>query len=221
VAARPPLRASEGAYWRVIAAVDGTQVRVLPFSQYDTTLNRGDILEIDEQGSFLIESESNSPDPDAEPPPILVVNYLKGAEQTALESGTDVWALGNLRGDPAMTLSVPVEQYLNSYIFLSDPSYAYNYVVVVRTDPTQPIHLDCFDPIPETHYEQVSGDYQRALVVLSSETGLPDGTCSSGVHRIWSESPFGIWVYGYYQDTSYGYPGGMNLEQINDVIIVE
>ena len=67
----------------------------------------------------------------------------------------------------------------------------------------------------------VSGDYQRAAVTLSAEDNSQDGTCSSGVHTIWSEAPFGIWVFGYYSDTSYGYPGGMNLEQINDIIIVE
>ena len=152
------------------------------------------------------------------------MNYLKGSEQTAQESGTTIEGLGNVRGDPAMTLSVPVEQYLNSYIFLADPSYAYNYVVVVRTDPNQSIHLGCMDPIPANYFEPISGDYSRAVVVLSAEDGSADGTCASitnGVHDIWSDIPFGIWVYGYYSDTSYGYPGGMNLEQINDVVIVE
>jgi hypothetical protein len=120
-----------------------------------------------------------------------------------------------------MSLSVPVEQYLNEYIFLSDPTYAYNYVVVVRTDPDEPIHLDCLDPIPDNMFQNITGTYSRAVVTLESETGNPDGTCTSGAHRIWSESPFGIWVYGYYQCTSYAYPGGMNLEQINDVIVVE
>ncbi len=222
VAAVPPQRASEKAYWRIIAAVDETHVFVEPFSQYDRVLNRGEVLEIDELGSFLVTATSGSPDPTQDPHPIMVVNYLKGAEQTAADSGTNIDALGNKRGDPAMTLSVPVEQYLNSYVFLSDPSYAFNYVVIVRSDPSQPIHLDCWDPIPETEFESVSGNYQRAEVTLNAESGGADGTCQDwgSVHKIWSPAPFGIWVYGYYADTSYGYPGGMNLEQINDVIII-
>jgi len=222
VAAVPPQRASERAYWRIIAAVDQTHVFVEPYSQYDRILNRGEVLEVDELGSFLVTATSGSPDPTEDPHPILVMNYLKGAEQTAADSGTDINSLGNKRGDPAMTLSVPVEQYLNNYVFLSDPSYAFNYVVIVRTDPTQPIHMGCLDPIPESKFEWVSGDFQRAEVILNAESGGSDGTCQGwgSVHNIWSAAPFGIWVYGYYADTSYGYPGGMNLEQINDVVII-
>lgn len=223
VAAVPPQRHSEKALWRIIAAVDQTHIFVEPYSQYDRVMNAGEILEIDELGSFLVTATSGSPDPTADPHPIMVMNYLKGAEQTAAESGVDISVLGNKRGDPAMTLSVPVEQYLNNYVFLSDPSYAFNYVVIVRSDPSQPIQLDCWDPIPETEFVAVSGNYQRADVTLKSEIpGEVDGSCEGwgDVHNIWSPAPFGIWVYGYFADTSYGYPGGMNLEQINDVVII-
>ncbi len=222
VAAVPPQRASENALWRIVAAVDQTHIFVEPYSQYDMVLNRGEVLEIDEPGSFLVTASSGSPDPTEDPHPIMVVNYLKGAEQTAADSNTTINALGNQRGDPAMTLSVPVEQYLDNYVFLSDPSYAFNYVVIVRSDPSQPIHLDCWDPIPETEFVAVSGSFQRAEVTLKNESGTADGNCEGwgDVHSIWSPAPFGIWVYGYFADTSYGYPGGMNLEQINDVVII-
>ncbi len=220
LAATPAQRASEKAYWRIMAALDNTTLSFEPasMSSYNTTLNAGEFLEIDTDQSFLVSSaaDPNEPDPENDPP-ILVNQYIKSAYQAASESGTTFGALGNLAGDPAMALSVPVEQYLNEYIFLADPTYGYNFVVVVRTDPTEPIHLGCLDPIPEDKFETITGDYSRAVVTLSSETGSPDGTCSSGAHRIWSESPFGIWVYGYYECTSYAYPGGMNLEQINEV----
>jgi len=223
VAAVPPQRASENAYWRIITAVDQTHIAVLPYSQYDRVLNRGEVLEIDELGSFVVTATADTPDPMAEPRPIMVVNYLKGSEQTAADSDTDIETLGNLRGDPAMTLSVPVEQYLDSYLFLSDPSYAYNYVVIVRTDSSQPIHLDCWDPIPESAFTPISSGFSRALVTLGHETpGSTDGNCEGwgNVHSIWSAAPFGIWVYGYFADTSYGYPGGMNFRQINDLVII-
>lgn len=221
VAAVPPQRGSENALWRIVAAVDNTQVYLEPYSELDRVLNRGEMLEVDRPGSFLVTAMSGSVDP-TEPHPIMVVNYLKGAQQTAAETGVDPDDLGTQRGDPAMTLSVPVEQYLDSYVFLSDPSYDYNYVVIVRSDPSQPIRLDCWDPIPESEFVAVSGTYQRAEVTLKNATGTADGACGGwgDVHSISSAAPFGIWVYGYYQDTSYGYPGGMNLEQINDVVII-
>ncbi len=220
VAAFPPKRRSEKTWWRIIAAVDNTQVTFEPAVQSSTVLSAGQVMEFETDQSFLVTALDASPDP-GDPPPILVMNFLNGAEQTAAESGTNIDGLGNLRGDPAMTLSVPVEQYLNSYVFLSDPSYSYNYVVVVRTEAGQVIHLDCLDPIPDTKFEPVADTYQRAQITLAAEQGGVDGTCQSGSHRIWSDKPFGIWVYGYYADTSYGYPGGMNLEQINNVVVIE
>ncbi len=220
LAAMPAQRGTEKAYWRIVAALDGTSVTFDPLSSYNTVLNAGEFLEIDTDQSFLVSSAANpaEPDPDTDPP-ILVAHYLKGSQQTATESGEIFGNMGNRGGDPAMGLSVPVEQYLDQYIFFADPTYAYNYVVVVRTDPTAPIHLDCFDPIPDARFLTITGDYGRAVINLTNEAGATDGTCTSGVHRIWSDSPFGIWVYGYYECTSYAYPGGMNLQQINDVIV--
>ncbi len=220
VGAFPPKRRNEKTWWRIMAALDNTQVTFEPAVQPSTVLSAGEMIEFETDRSFLVTASDASPDP-GDPPPILVANFLNGAEQTAAESGTNINGLGNLRGDPAMTLSVPVEQYLDSYVFLSDPSYAYNYVVVVRTEAGQVIHLDCLDPIPDGKFEAVADTYQRAQIVLSAENGGADGSCTSGAHHIWSNKPFGIWVYGYYADTSYGYPGGMNLEQINQVVVVE
>lgn len=221
IAAPPARRANEKTLWRFVAAVDGTQVWFEPgwISPINpVTLNRGEFHTLEADYPFMVSSDQEHP--------IQLMNLMKGAEATAADSGVSPDSLGNLRGDPAITLSVPLEQYLTEYVFLSDPTYAYNFVVVVRSTPSAVIHLDCFDPIPSTRFEPVSGDYGIATIVLSSENASikpPDGTCqdSGQVHRIWGTHPFGIWVYGYYQDTSYGYPGGMNLEEVNEVIIVD
>lgn len=221
VAAPPPQRRAEKTLWRIVAGVEGTQVWFEPgwvSPNNPVTLGRGEYYHLEAEAPFLVYSDQDHP--------IEVMNLMKGAEATTFDSGlSDPDQLGNLRGDPAITLSVPVEQYLSEYIFLSDPTYAYNFVVVASASPTPQIHLDCFDPIPSGRFQQISGDYSVATIVLSSEHASvkqPDGQCqdSGEVHHIWGDEPFGIWVYGYYQDTSYGYPGGMNLEQVNDVIIV-
>lgn len=222
IAAPPPQRHSEKFLWRIVAAVDNTELWFSPnwvVPSNPVTLNRGEYHHMEADVPFLVASDQDHP--------IEVMNLMKGAEATTFDSGlSNPDQLGNLRGDPAITLSVPVEQYLSEYIFLSDPTYAYNFVVVVRTVPGQQVHLDCFDPIPESHFQNVADDYSIATVTLSSEnqaTKPTDGTCqgAGAVRHAWSDHPFGIWVYGYYQDTSYGYPGGMNLEQVNDIIVVE
>lgn len=223
IAAPPPQRATEKTLWRIVAAVDQTQIFFEPSyglnpTTNPVTLNRGQFHHVEATYPFMVSSDRDHP--------IEVMNLMKGAQATAEDSGVDVDALGNLRGDPAITLSVPVEQYLNEYVFLSDPSYAYNFVVVVRSSPTSVIHLDCYDPIEDGKFTPVSGDYAIATITLTSENASikpPDGQCQAwgDVHHIWGTEPFGIWVYGYYQDTSYGYPGGMNLEEVNDIIVVD
>ena len=54
------------------------------------------------------------------------------------------------------------------------------------------------------------------------------GNCSTGRHEITSKSPFGLWVWGWgtpettqaTTNVSYGYPGGMNVQPINQVVIL-
>jgi hypothetical protein len=51
--------------------------------------------------------------------------------------------------------------------------------------------------------------------------------CDNGRHQISSPSPFGLWVWGwgtpetssFTANVSYGYPGGMNVQPINTVVI--
>ena len=56
---------------------------------------------------------------------------------------------------------------------------------------------------------------------------MPVGQCANGRHQVSSAAPFGLWAWGWgtpdttpdTRNVSYGYPGGMNVEQINNVIL--
>jgi hypothetical protein len=212
VAARHPPRASEKALWRLVAANNATTINFTPAAVHAPyTLARGQVVEFDAMQDFVAEST----DPLK---PFFLVQIMKGAEQTALESGTDINSLGNLRGDPAMCLSVPTEQFLSRYVVMADPTYSYNWLVVVRSNSTDQIYLDCLNPIPAAKFVTIPGTtYQVARIRLSAESGGVDGTCTSGTRTIWGAGPFGVWAWGVYADTSYGYPGGMNLQRIYPV----
>ena len=51
--------------------------------------------------------------------------------------------------------------------------------------------------------------------------------CTTGRHEISSEGSFGLWIWGwgspktstYTKFVSYGYPGGMNVQAINKVVL--
>ena len=112
-------------------------------------------------------------------------------------------------GDPAFMLSVPVEQFRDSYVFLVPNQYLQNYLNIIAPVGTE-FMLDgqmvTIDPIP--------GACTEDNVCWATKT-LPLG---DGTHSIEStnNASFGIMIHGYDDDVSYGYPGGLDLKTLND-----
>jgi hypothetical protein len=121
---------------------------------------------------------------------ILVAQYMEG--QLA----------GGNAGDPSMALAVPVEQYRSSYRFFASTSYDASFVDI--TAPTgATVTLDGVR-VGATAFATVgTSGYGVARVQLSN--------AGSGDHSITSDHDIDISVYGYGQNTSYWYPGGLNL----------
>ncbi|MCC6525108.1 MAG: IgGFc-binding protein [Polyangiaceae bacterium] len=121
--------------------------------------------------------------------PFAAYQYITG--QDAFGAGT---------GDPAMITAVPVEQFLNRYVLLTPSGYAVDYVQIIRTTGDD-VLVDGV-AVPANAYYTV-GAYTVA-----------DYAVAAGPHVITSVSPFGIVGAGYTGATSYGYPGGMALNNI-------
>ena len=122
---------------------------------------------------------------------VLVAQYMAGRN------------LGGDAGDPSMALAVPLEQFRSSYRFHAPTSYANNYV-----DVTAPLEATI----------TLDGDTLELIAIGTTGYGLARRELVSGDdgnHRIFGTRPFGITVYGYGQETSYWYPGGLDL---NDII---
>jgi len=106
-------------------------------------------------------------------------------------------------GDPSMSLIPPSDQFRTNYKILAPESYALHYInIVYRSGVT--VTLDG-TPIP-------SGD-----AIASSNWELQTLEITGGVHELEGDGPFGVWVYGFGNYTSYMYPGGLDLKVINDV----
>ena len=172
---------------RVLAAFDNTTVTVDPpqggFS--GGNLSPGDYLEFDASTPFTVNG-SNA---------ILVAQYLRG------QYATDPAAA---RGDPAMTVLVPAEQYRADYTFILPSSYnsgtnGQNHIMLVR-----PTGLDIIlDNAPLTASWQQIGDREIAVVPL-------DG----GTHTVSAADPFGLIAYGLGSFTSYATPAGLDFAPI-------
>lgn len=207
MASRVPVRSTggiiEATFWRVLASEDATTVSVtarpgitLRFPSgivVPALLGSGQYIEFEMVGTYLdpgdalIEADR----------PVLVMQYIEGQECTNLDAGGG--------GDPAMISMVPVEQYLDEYIFLTPDTYEIDYVLITRAAGST-ITLDGVD-VDGARFIPVAGGWEVARV-----------TVGDGVHHISGTSPFGIISVGYSPYVSYGYPGGMSLEIINPII---
>lgn len=121
--------------------------------------------------------------------PFLAMQYMTG--QDAFGAGT---------GDPAMITAVPVEQWLTSYVVLTPSGYTSDYLQIIRST-SDDVLVDNV-AVPASEYYAIGG-YQVA-----------DHKVSAGVHSLTSKSAFGIVGVGYTAVTSYGYPGGMQLQKL-------
>lgn len=128
--------------------------------------------------------------------PILVSQYSNGTQYDGVTS------------DPFMMLVTPTEQFLSGYTFTTPASgFAQNYVnVVVPTSAVGQVTLDGA-AVPSGQFTAIGSS---GLSGAQLDLGL-------GSHTMTSPEPFGIGVYGFNQDDSYGYPGGAAFAAINDV----
>ena len=123
---------------------------------------------------------------------ILVSQYMKGQKA------------GGDSGDPAMALAVTSSQFREDYLFHSPVNYEHNYVNIIAPHGAQVT----LDGAPVTGFEPVgTTGYSNARFKFPN-TG-------DGNHRVQADQRVGVTVYGYGQYTSYWYPGGLNLTELN------
>lgn len=208
-------RMNEEGIWRVVGAVDGTTLTWTPDVGGPTALKAGESVEFITASPFVVKSQDTDH-------PFMLFAYMSGS----------TWKPGmNGYGDADFVISVPPQQYLSNYVFFADPTYPETNLVIVRSklnDQFYDVELDCagviggFQPI---------GDYEWARVDLITGVFQNVGNCSTGRREMSSKAPFGLWVWGwgsplteaaikvFTANVSYGYPGGMNVRPINQVVI--
>ena len=204
-------RTSEPAIWRIIGAVDGTTLTWSSNVGGPLTLNLGQSAEFTTAEPFVVQSQDKDH-------PFMLFTYMSGSTWQFNQSGY---------GDPDFVISVPPQQYMSAYVFFADPTYPETSLVVIRAKHDGQFHdvnLDCAGNL--TGWQPV-GDYEWTRIDLITGDFQPVGGCSTGRHEIRSDGRFGLWVWGwgtpqtsiFTSNVSYGYPGGMNVQPINEVVI--
>ena len=201
-------RGEEWDYVRIYASKDGTTLSFKPatpekisipsgwtsFTVNDvkTELNAGEYSEFYFKGTLTVEANNQ----------IMVAQYLAGADmlsKTCQSNHTD-----SCVGDPAMMLIPPAEQFRKDYLFLTPGSYVSNYATIIMTKGESPV----LDGSAVTNIHEIEGtNFSYAIVDLGSAFKNHTLTCE--------KNPCGLFVYGWEQDVSYAYPGGLNFEKLS------
>lgn len=206
----------EPSAWRIVGAVKGTQLTWDPSVPMGapTTLDLGTEARFETPGPFVVRSQ------DAQHP-FYLAQYMTGGG-------------GYMnRGDPEMVSVIPPAQYLNYYVFFTDPTYPETDLVFVRAkaaDNTfKDVNLDCAGTLTGWQPVGKGGQYQYARADLVRHNFQKQGSCDNGRHTVKSDGPFGLSIWGWGTDetspaftstyTSYGYPAGASARSINMVVV--
>jgi hypothetical protein len=195
VASRNPQRSAEPMRWKIIASEEATTVSFDPAVSIgaQVQLGAGESVEFDEQLDFHVSADN----------PILVAGYMHGCSAVNLP---------DCPGDPYMVLMVPIDQYLNDYVFVVDDSYDADFLKVVRSAGAQ-VQLECMAaPVPDNRWTQIgASSYEWATIDMNPG----EESCMPGTNEASAASGFGIIVSGQATAASYAYPGGLALDAIN------
>jgi hypothetical protein len=200
--------------WRLVGAVDGTALTWIPQAPpgAPTSLDLGQVVEFNASGPFVVSSQDGAH-------PFYIAQYMTGSGNQG-------------EGDPEWVNIVPAGQYLDHYVFFTDPTYSETSLVVIRrrsqiTQQFADVTLDCVGTLSGW---QPVGDYEYTRVDLVTGDFQNVGNCSNGRHEMSSDVPFGVTVWGwggyssccppwYTKWVSYAYPAGASVQSINEVVV--
>ncbi|HKQ69947.1 MAG TPA: IgGFc-binding protein [Polyangiaceae bacterium] len=204
--------AQEPEYYRVVAVSEaGATVRTSLPPPNDTFRleGRGAVRDLTTEDDVLLTSDG----------PIVVGDVQASQEAAFVPRGLP-------GGDPSLVIVPPVEQFRSDYVFLTPDKYAFDFVIVIAP-PTAEVALDgqlidgtrC-NAADVTGYRvyRCQLSFPKIDPLVTTGPILTPGSQNDGVHRIVSNAPVGVLVFGWDAYVSYGYAAGTQLEQINDQV---
>lgn len=192
-------------YWKLVAAEPNTTITLTPaidgVGDSVSLTAVGDVLELATAESFVAESEQR----------FMLVQFMASGSTITLPD-----PYTSFGGDPYMVQVPAIDQWLAELPFLTDTSYAYDFVTITREAGTT-VELDCLGVVANDHFTAIAGTpYEVAQVFLDDPDTGGEGDCVDGQQFLRADHPVGIIVGGYDSWSSYGYPGGLGVSALWD-----
>lgn len=216
--------------WRMVGAIDGTTLTWEPSTPpgAPTQLGAGQVAQFNASGPFVVRSQDDQH-------PFYMAAYMTGGGVYD-PSNQDPPGKEDGRGDAEFVNVIPPGEFLDRYVFFTDPTYPETNLVVIRKKGPSgfaDVTLDCRGVLDGWQPVGSSGNYEYTYADLVRFNFQPQQGCDNGRREMTSSLPFGLTVWGwgsadtgtqfsgfYSQYVSYAYPGGASVAPINDVVIV-
>jgi hypothetical protein len=201
--------------YRLVGAQDGTTLTYdPPVAGAPSTLAQGQLAEFETTVAFSVKSQDSKH-------PFYVGQHMTGSILVGpSRPATTGDVCPGYLGDEEFVNLVPPAQWLSKYVFFTDPTYTTTNLVLVRKKTSggfQSVMVDCVGDVTGWQPVDSAGNYEVTNVDLVR--GQPNGSCTNGGHVASSSGPFGLVVWGLDACSSYAYPAGGNVVEINDVVI--
>jgi len=203
--------APESILYRFVGAVNGTTLSYdPPVSGAPSALSEGQVVDFETALPFVVKAQDNNH-------PFYIGQVMTGC---SLNDGTR--GSSGCLGDEEYVNILPPAQYLQKYVFFTDPTYPNTNLVFTRAKGPNgfaDVSLDCMtSPITGWKNIDAAGKYQMTDVDLIRD-GTKNGSCDNGPHVATSNGAFGVMVWGLDYCSSYAYPAGGNVAPINTVVL--
>jgi hypothetical protein len=196
--------------YRILGAVSGTVLTYDPaVSGAPQTLKAGQWADFETSTAFAVTSQDDAH-------PFYLAQMMTGCLVTG-GSGDPKDCLG----DEDFTNVMPTSQFLYSYVFFTDVTYATTTLSFVRSKGNngfRDVELDCVGTLSGWLPVGVRGLHEWTSVELM-RNGTRVGNCQNGAHSARSTGQFELTVWGQDYAASYAYPAGTNVTPINGVVI--
>jgi hypothetical protein len=205
--------------YRIVATVAGTTFTYdPPVTGAPATLDAGAVSDFETTLAFSVKSQDAAH-------PFYLVQLMSGCHTTSgsRPGASDIPNVCDpaCLGDEEFVNLLPPAQYLDQYVFFTDPTYWTTNLVFVRVKKGSAfvdVTLDCAGTLTGWKDIGTNGTYQITNIDLV-RANMPQGMCGNGPHVAKSAGAFGIMVWGEDCASSYAYPAGGNVAAINNVVV--
>ncbi len=209
----------ESVVYRLLGVADATKLSwdPAPPAGAPATLAAGEVAEFQTTSLFSVRSQDGDH-------PFMLTQYMPGAPARTLPGCVaEIPVSGSpcQLGDEEWVIQLPPEQFLERYVFFTDPTYATTSLVITRVrgpNGFADVELSCLGPVTGWRPVGAAGAFEVAHVDLSRGFVGASPACETSQHEASSAGAFGVTVWGTDFFASYGYPAGGNVESINDVV---